>query len=315
MRANRPLTAEDCISDPRFRVASHPARIVMTRDVPNKHILDTSAWNALYNDSDRDAIVKKLRSTTIVPTSVAITELAAIENSEKRIAILQFMKTLGKNNRPLATPNQLIIMACQGYSRRDGSVTINAGDDALGGWIALKQPGRVNASAQRIALVANRDREGVLRTFNESLRTNLQPLFVNGVERPRSMAALIRHYAKNDDFLYGVVNPIYERAVGRALPPEELWPLLNSMHYWRMFLAGYVCAIYQRAVKREGYGYGNKPGHLDLWSAAYLPLCEVFVTHDKPQRRALKILNVISGRRARVISYGEWRDTLLRSPA
>lgn len=170
MRANRPLTAEDCISDPRFRSAAFPARIVMTRDVPNKHVLDTSAWNELYNDPNRDVIVKQLQSTTIVPTSVAITELAAIQDPEKRIAILQLMKVLGRENRPLATPNQLIIMACQGYSRRDASVTINAGDDALGGWIALSKPGLVNDAAQRIALVSNREREGVLRTFNENLR-------------------------------------------------------------------------------------------------------------------------------------------------
>jgi hypothetical protein len=135
------------------------------------------------------------------------------------------------------------------YSRRAPFLTVNAGDDALAGWVALKEPKAVNASAQRIALVFNREREDVSRTFNEGLRADLQSLFNNGVERPRSIGALIRHYAKNEDFLYEVVNPIYERAVGKALPREELWDLLNSMNYWRMFLAGYVCAIYQRAVR------------------------------------------------------------------
>jgi hypothetical protein len=311
MRQNRPITAEDCISDPRFRPRGLPARTIMAKDVRNRHILDTSAWNELYNDPKRDVIAKKLRTTVILPTSVAITELAAIKTLEKRSAILQFMAALGKENRPLASPNELIIMACQGYSRRDVSVTINAGDDAQGAWIALKKPGLVDEAAQRIALIFNREREGVLRTFNERLRSDLQSLFQNGVERPRSMGVLIRHYAKNDDFLYDVVNPIYERAVGRALTREELWALINSMHYWRMFLAGYVCAIYQRAVKEQGYGHDNNPGHLDLWSAAYLPLCDVFVTHDKPQRRALKVLNMLSQRRARVLSYREWREFLL----
>jgi len=36
------------------------------------------------------------------------------------------------------------------------------------------------------------------------------------------MGALIRHYAKSDDFLYEVVNPIYQRATDTALPPGEL---------------------------------------------------------------------------------------------
>ena len=61
----------------------------MARDVPNKHILDTSVWNELYKDPNRDAIVQKLRTTVILPTSIAITELAAIQDQEKRTGILQ----------------------------------------------------------------------------------------------------------------------------------------------------------------------------------------------------------------------------------
>lgn len=50
----------------------------------------------------------------IVPTAVAIAEIAATEDPERRLALLRLMKTVGKDNRPLATPNQLIIAACQG---------------------------------------------------------------------------------------------------------------------------------------------------------------------------------------------------------
>jgi hypothetical protein len=77
-----------------------------------------------------------------------------------------------------------------------------------------------------------------------------------------------------------------------------------------MFLIGYACAIYQRAVKRQGFGHKHNPGHLDLWSATYLPSCEIFITHDKRQRRALKIINRMNGRPARIVSYREWRGTL-----
>lgn len=91
--------------------------------------------------------------------------------------------------------------------------------------------------------------------------------------------------------MYELVNTIYERAVGTALPQRDLRPLLNSLPYWRLFFMGYACAIYQRAVKPDGYGHKNNPGHLDLWSATYLPSCDVFASDDKRQRRALKILN------------------------
>ena len=287
-----------------------PARTVMAGDIPNKQILDTSAWNDLANDPDLDLILENLRSVAIVPTALAIAEIAATEDRERRLALLRLMKAVGKDNRPLATPNQLIIAACQGYARRDRTLILNAGNDAEGAWIALNKPELADDAAQRVALEFNKERESVLREFTQGLRESLKAVFENGVERPRSMGALIRHYARNDDFLYEVVNPIYERAVGRSLVRGELWSLLNSLPHWRMFLMGYACAIYQRAVKQHCFGHRSNPGHLDVWSATYLPSCDVFVTADRHQRRALKILDKGSACRASIRSYREWREAI-----
>src|SRR5260221_58314 len=174
-----------------------PARTVMADDVANKHILDTSAWNHLIDDPDLDLILEKLRSVAIVPTALAIAEIGATEDSDRRLALLRLIKTVGKDNRPLATPNQLIFAACQGYARRDRTLTLNAGDDAEGAWIALNKPELADDEAQRVALVFNKERESVLREFTQGLREELKVVFENGVERPRSMGALIRHYARN----------------------------------------------------------------------------------------------------------------------
>lgn len=225
--------------------------------------------------------------------------------------MLTLMKALGKDKRPFATPNNIITMACQGYSRRAPVITLNAGDEAEGAWVALNKPDLIDEGAQRMSLDFNAEREKVFRTSNEGLRGALQLIFANGVERPRSIGALIEHYAKDADFLYGVVNPLYERAVGSPLPEAELWPLLNSLPHWRLFLMGYACGIYQRAVKEHGYGHLKNPGRLDLWSAVYLPDCEYFITADKRQRRALKVLNKGGRRPASILSYSEWRATLL----
>jgi hypothetical protein len=286
----------------------------MLCDVRNKHILDTSAWNALFDDPDRDLLIEAALSRAIFPTCIAITEVAAIEDTARRIDILRLMKTLGRDNRPIASPNQLIIMACEGYSKRAAMITLNAGSDAEGAWIALSDPTQVDESAQGLAIDFNAERENVMRTFTEGLRRGLQSVFVAGTQRPRSFGSLIRHYSRDDSFLYEVINPIYERATGAALPRAELWPLLNSFYGWRMFLVGYACAIYQRAVQGQGYGHKTNPGHLDLWSATYLPICDVFVTRDRHQRRALKILNKANPRPTQILSYAQWRQTLLAAP-
>jgi hypothetical protein len=287
------------------------ARTVMASEIPNNQILDTSAWNNLIDDPGLDLVRAKLRSGTIIPTALAIAEIAATENRERRRGLLRLIKTVGKDNRPLATPNQLVIAVCQGYARRDQTLTLNTGNDAEGSWIAINRPELADDAAQRVALEFNKEREDVLRNFTEGLREELKVVFENE-KRPPSMGALLRHYAQNNDFLYEVVNPIYARAVGLPLLRCELWSLLNSTPYWRMFLLGYGCAIYQRSVKRQVFGHGNNPGHLDLWSATYLPSCDVFVTADKRQRRALKILNKGSVRPASIRSYREWREGLFR---
>ena len=113
------------------------ARFIMADDVKNKHILDTSAWNLLLDDPQRDCLLKSLRTVTILPTTLAMSELAATEDGERRLALFRLVKNVGRDNRPLATPNQLMILACQGYARRDPSLTINGGGDAEGAWIAL----------------------------------------------------------------------------------------------------------------------------------------------------------------------------------
>jgi hypothetical protein len=286
----------------------------MLSDVRNKHILDTSAWNALFDDPDRDLLIEAALSRTIFPTCIAITEVAATEDAARRLNILRLMKTLDRDNRPMASPNQLITMACEGYSKRAAMITLNAGSDAEGAWIALSDPTQVDETAQRLALDFNEERENVMRTFTEGLRWELQSVFVAGTQRPRSIGSLIRNYSRDDSFLYEVINPIYKRATGGALPRAELWPLLNSLYEWPMFLMGYACAIYQRAVQEQGYGYKRNPGHLDLWSATYLPICDVFVTRDKRQRRALKILNKANPRPTRILSYAQWRQRLLAAP-
>ena len=103
-------------------------------------------------------------------------------------------------NRPLATPNQLIIAVCRGYARRDLNLIPNTGDDAEGAWIAINKPELADDAAQSVALQFNQELEDVLRSFTESLREGLNAGFENE-KRPPSMGAVLRHYAQNDDFL------------------------------------------------------------------------------------------------------------------
>jgi hypothetical protein len=156
----------------------------MLSDVRDKHILDTSAWNALFDDPERDVIVDAALSRTIFPTCISITEVAATEDTARRIDVLRLMKTVGRDNRPMASPNQLIIMACQGYSKRAATITLNAGSDADGAWIALGHPTQVDEAAQRLALDFNDERENVMRNIHRGVAPGTVINFCGGNAAP-----------------------------------------------------------------------------------------------------------------------------------
>ena len=65
------------------------------------------------------------------------------------MGILRLMKTVGRDNRPMASPNQLIIMACEGYSKRAPMLArkLNAGSDSEGSdGLALNDPTQLRRS-------------------------------------------------------------------------------------------------------------------------------------------------------------------------
>jgi len=57
----------------------------MLSDVRNKHVLDTSPWNALFDDPDRDLLIEAALSWTIFPTCIAIIEVTTSEDTVRRI--------------------------------------------------------------------------------------------------------------------------------------------------------------------------------------------------------------------------------------
>jgi hypothetical protein len=286
-------------------------RFIKTHEISDKHIFDTSAVNWLFDDTSRDELVETLQSKEVLPTTLSISEIAATDDEARRHGLLELLQRIaGENWPPLASPNQLIIRACQGYSRRDPTLSLNDGDEEKGALAALKEPAAVDAEAQRLALQYHDEREAAFKEMYEGIRGEYQAAFRSGVERPRSFRALIDYFRQKEDLIYPLVNAIYERAVGKMLPPSELKQLLDSLPHWRMFLMSYAHALYRRAIREQGYGRKNA-GNMDLWSATYLPSCDYFITADKRQRRALRIINQHSSRAARILSYTRWKETVL----
>jgi hypothetical protein len=60
------------------------------------------------------------------------------------------------------------------------------------------------------------------------------------------------------------------------------------------------------------YSASRSPGGADLSQAVYLAFCDIFVTSDLPQYRALRMLNVLVKKmNTRVVRYEVFRSEML----
>ena len=73
-----------------------------------------------------------------------------------------------------------------------------------------------------------------------------------------------------------------------------------------LLLAQFECSVRDMRLSPS-----YRAGHVDLFSAAYLPYCNLFVTSDQKQERCLREIVSTARLATEIRSYGEFRDRLL----
>jgi len=286
------------------------------------YCFDTSAVNALHDDPEREAITTGLLATsTLLITALNVVEVCATRCANRRSSLLGLLKRLSRNRAPLQIPNRLLQSLTVAYGKRQpvGLVLIDSEEAGIY-WAALHEPSKLGEDLRQEVLRWQQNYEEPFKQVFLKARENFQLIFKQGrTQRPMSRSALIRHYCRDDGFLFSYVGPIYKRATGAELSLHELRGLLLAVPEWSLWLSGWALSVYERCIQETRYGAGGtgksrkKPGTLDLWCAIYLTRCDCFVTADIPQRRALRILNVFNPHqpRTRILSYDELRERLL----
>src|SRR5271165_3765026 len=143
----------------------------------------------------------------------------------------------------------------------------------------------------------------------------MQKLFGVG-DRPRSIGKLIQLLCKNPQSFISTVSRAYQTVIGKPLSVEEMRELFVALPEWPLYLAGWAQGMYARALQESGYSSKNNPGTIDLWFAIYLEHCDVLVTDDRGQYKALRVINVLSRRRSpksRIFLYDQFRKRLVLS--
>lgn len=245
-------------------------------------------------------------------TTLNLIEAAGTEDVARRHSLICLLRELSRGTRPLATPNTMLKIVARAHAQHNDRPTITCPDEEDSIWIAMNSPGEMDEEARQEAFQWKISLEAPFTESHRESRPHLQSLFESGqVVRPKSIASVIRFYRDNDQEFLDSLTDLYQNCTHQSLSRSDARIFLRDIPHWRLYYAGWGHAIYSRAIKWEAFGPRGKPGTLDLWCAIYLPYCDIFVTDDKPQRRALRLLNVLNNKKTRVISYNEMRNGLI----
>jgi hypothetical protein len=106
---------------------------------------------------------------------------------------------------------------------------------------------------------------------------------------------------------------MYQRISGRELDDTGIREFIDACPPFNATLVAQSVAHYDRCVRAEKSPAAYKAGRLDLFSAAYLPYADSFITKDPGQYNALKIVASEAGLKTEVLTYAEFRQNWLLS--
>jgi hypothetical protein len=277
------------------------------------YCFDTSAINKLHDDAERQFLVQGILATnTARVTALNVIEAAGTEDEARRRSLVNLLWELSAGFRPLCRPNTLLRVMAKAHARQDERAIITVPDEEESIWVVLNHPEKLGENERQEVFRWKKSLEDPFKESHRRARPMFQSLLESGEGgRPRTSAEILRLFIKNDQQVVELTQTLYCDATGNQISVDEARLFLKQTPQWVLFYCGWGHAIFARALQKDKFGSGRNPGTIDLWCAIYLPLCDVFVTDDVAQRRALRILNVLNGKRSRIMSYEEMRARLL----
>lgn len=228
------------------------------------------------------------------------------QNSRRRESLLRLLKRCSNGRLPLETPNFLLRRAIIAFSEGHDSLSISIGPENQGAWDVLNTPHNVDEDYRRALSVILKDIEGEFRDIHQNNRPLMQSALQNDTNRPKSAAKFFRTQLNKEDLLYESVSQFYEDVVGTPLERKKSIDLLKALPQLSGFLLAWGHSIYRRGLLNSGYG-NNNAGHVDLWFATYLAHVNCFITDDKKQYQALRMIKRIYAPDCEVLRYDTFK--------
>jgi len=103
---------------------------------------------------------------------------------------------------------------------------------------------------------------------------------------------------------------LMERAT-KVLPPEsEVKDFIKQCEPFKALLIALCLSQYEMCIRDPRKASLGKAGRYDMFTAVYLPYCEVFVTNDPGQWKTLTAVADLTGSEMEILLYADFKANL-----
>lgn len=152
------------------------------------------------------------------------------------------------------------------------------------------------------------------KNFNrmfEQVRPQFEKFFADGGRLPNDFRELAAVMEANPSTYWNFATMVYEDSAGYLPEQHVVAKLLDQCPPFRALVWAFCIAEYERCIRDVRAGPSFRAGRCDVYSAAYLPYCDQFVTDDRKQCAALQEIVRAAKLETEVVPYREFRDVML----
>lgn len=276
-------------------------------------LFDTSGVNRLLGDPDAEFLLRGIEAVGQVWVSAMnVAEASATADSMKRTRLLRLLLKMSAGRRPLEMPTALVRRVLISHARSDPDVVYSVEGGNGIAWQVMNAPDELTGEVQREMLTALRSEQDKFVGENKSVRPEFQEVLRSGNWYPASASQALRAHCANEQ-IFDFVAQLYRQETGKTMLRSEVRSLLLAAPELKAHLLARAYGLYRQAVAPNNHGKNNA-GIVDLWFATYLPRVTWFITNDRKQLQALRLVSCFFESRCHVMSYEHFRRKLLLDP-
>jgi len=278
------------------------------------YYFDTSAFNALFKDNDKEAILIAIKKAgTIYLSAFNFIEISSTKNAKKRIKLLEFFKQLSENRRPLDFQAAILKQSLEAFLNGKNQINISIGNMQDGIWQAIQDPNLLKNKAFKETLQRKAKEENWLNEPHKRAREKFQQIDEISV-KPRTSVQFLKHLYANKRCIQESFAPLFEKCGStKQIFHEKEQSIIRNVEPWLFYFTAIGISIFNRAIKQFNFAKRKHPGGIDIQQAIYLSFCDYFITNDPGQYKMLKVISKLGHRERKIIKFGKLKEMLMNN--